>query len=452
MNRISNLLAGLNHNRLVSDIQTVSFQPGQILNGKIIRLFPNGIASLQVGSQKIVAQLEASLEANQRYWFQVQPGVGKVKLKVLVSAPEHGRTGDESLSSLLKNLHIPINAENMKITRYLVKEQLPVHKEMIEQAAAWLKKPPFASAGLEAIKQMVRRQLPMTMATFQAVASAMDSHSLTENLETLGRLLHTGVLSNSGQQLAAFIKEFIPNAAEQKTVMISKEDMTGKNQLGTVKDDLLFNPISFVNQMKKLVQRIGYTYEHDVMELLQFLSDDRFDSTTLKPLLLNYIREEPAGPARDTAEAILHKITGLQLLMQDSVPIEQFALQIPLPLPDKTVDLTMQWSGRRLENGQIDPAYCRILFYLDLEQLQETMVDLQVQNRIITLTIVNDDVHLKKLSTPYIDILKENLQSLNYTLSFVHFEKTAEHKLKQDKTALPAYNSNSYYSGVDIRI
>ena len=35
----------------------MTFQPGQILNGKIIKLFPNGIASLQVGSQKVVAQL-----------------------------------------------------------------------------------------------------------------------------------------------------------------------------------------------------------------------------------------------------------------------------------------------------------------------------------------------------------------------------------------------------------
>ena len=27
----------------------------------------------------------------------------------------------------------------------------------------------------------------------------------------------------------------------------------------------------------------------------------------------------------------------------------------------------MQWSGRKKENGQIDPSFCRVLFYLELE-------------------------------------------------------------------------------------
>ena len=58
MNILSKLLTGMNSD--TSSIHSkMSFQPGQILNGKIIKLFPNGIASLQVGSQKMVAKLEA---------------------------------------------------------------------------------------------------------------------------------------------------------------------------------------------------------------------------------------------------------------------------------------------------------------------------------------------------------------------------------------------------------
>src|SRR4051794_22472060 len=83
MNMINNLIIGLLKEGSASHLKTTSFQPGQILNGKIIKLFPNGIASLQIGSQKVVAQLEASLEANQKYWFQVQSGEGKVRLKVI---------------------------------------------------------------------------------------------------------------------------------------------------------------------------------------------------------------------------------------------------------------------------------------------------------------------------------------------------------------------------------
>src|SRR3954468_14275932 len=96
MNIINNLMAGLLKEGARSELKTSSFQPGQILNGKIIKLFPNGIASLQVGSQKVVAQLEASLEANEKYWFQVQPGEGKVRLKVIGHAADNGRISSGS--------------------------------------------------------------------------------------------------------------------------------------------------------------------------------------------------------------------------------------------------------------------------------------------------------------------------------------------------------------------
>jgi len=451
MNIINHLLTGLNQNGALSGIRTTAFQPGQILNGKIVKLFPNGIASLQVGSQKIVAQLEASLEANQRYWFQVQPGEGKVRLKVLASMAQHARSTD-TIASLVKELHIPHTAENLKITTYLLKEQLPVNKDLVEQTARWLKESPTVEAGLEAVKQMVKRELPMSKAAFQAIAAAVIPDSLTESIETLGSLLQKEPLSKSGQQLAAIIKQLFDN--EEYPVVSSApnaEIAAGGQSQKMPNDSPLMTTSSFVNHIKELVNRLGYTYEHEIGKFLQGISDNPSNSDALKPLLLDFIMEEQAGLVRDKAETILHKITGLQLLAQDFAPIEQFALQIPLPLMHKTVDLTMQWSGRKCGNGQIDSAFCRIIFYLELEHLHDTMVDMQVQNRIITLTIVNEFEDLKQIAAPYIDILKGNLEELSFTLSSVHFVKHSEHKIKKETQALSPYLT-SRYSGVDIRI
>ena len=97
-----------------------------------------------------------------------------------------------------------------------------------------------------------------------------------------------------------------------------------------------------------------------------------------------------------TAEKLLDKITGLQLLGQESGPILQQVVQIPLHIQNKMVDLTLQWNGRRKENSnEIDPAFCRVLFYLELETLQDTFVDMQVQNRIIKITVMNENQNLK---------------------------------------------------------
>ena len=77
----SNIISELYQERNRPQPKALTFKPGQILNGKILKLFPNSVATLQVGSQKVVAQLEASLEANEKYWFQVQSGEGKGQIE-----------------------------------------------------------------------------------------------------------------------------------------------------------------------------------------------------------------------------------------------------------------------------------------------------------------------------------------------------------------------------------
>ena len=172
----------------------------------------------------------------------------------------------------------------------------------------------------------------------------------------------------------------------------------------------------------------------------------------LKPLLLDFVKENPSGPVTEIAKKVLHKITGIQLLAQESGPIQQFVVQVPIMLQHKAVDLTMQWSGRKKENGQIDPAYCRILFYLELENLHDTIVDMQVQNRIMTISVINENNHLKQLASPFIEQLKADLKSINFTLSAVHFTEPSKSVLKQGKQQRSPYFTSSQYSGVDLRI
>ncbi|WP_071395354.1 hypothetical protein [Bacillus tuaregi] len=441
MNIISNLISGLNQNGALSDLKTASFQPGQIVNGKIIKLFPNGMASLQIGSQKIVAQLEAALVAHQSYWFQVQPGDGKVRLKVLTASTKHGSAPIDPLPLLLKELQIPADREHLELTRYFLKEQLPFDKDMIEQAIAWIKEVDSNKSGFEAIKQMVLRELPMTKSTFQALLAANDTVSLTEGLEELD-----GILGQSKSKVAQPLKWMIEHLLQSNH---ERNSFSSVQKTEGIEKDV--QPSMLAEKMKELMQQIGYTHEYEIGRLVHGKADETSLQNTLKGLLLNFIQEDVTEVGKNLAERMLHKITGLQLLAQDVKVMEQFALQIPFPLGHKTIDLTMQWSGRKNKKGQMDPAYCRVLFYLELQQLKETMIDMQVQNRIITLTVVNEHPHLKQLAIPYINILTENLQAFRFTLSAVSFVRPSEQNIKQLK-ASSLYTGQSSYSGVDVRI
>src|SRR5699024_10844292 len=72
----------LSVNRIASHRPQV-LKPGQIIQGKIMKLFPDQKAQIQLGSQTIIAQLEASLSAGTKYHFQVQPSDDVVHLRVL---------------------------------------------------------------------------------------------------------------------------------------------------------------------------------------------------------------------------------------------------------------------------------------------------------------------------------------------------------------------------------
>lgn len=441
---ISNLISGIVKEANTQQVKATSLQPGQVFYGKITKLFPNGIAALQVGSQKIVAQLEAALEANEPYWFQVMPGEGKTRLKVLGNAADNGRNETTSLVGLLKDLSIPVTKGNQSLLRFFLKEQLPVNKEMFQLASQLLTDSGFNQAGMEAVKQLINKQLPLTIESFQSILSAIVNESFSDLLETLKKFSPQHPSTVAGKELVNFID----------SMKASQINMTNIGQ------DFLVNTaqstgdsVDFAQYFKGLMNQMGFSYEHDVA---QFLKHPGWENEpyrdALKPLIIDFLHENPPDTLREIAEKILHKITGIQLLAQESGPFQQFAVQIPIMLWQKPVDLTMQWSGKRQDNGQIDPAFCRVLFYLDLQYLRDTIVDMQVQNRIVKITVMNENEHLKQISAPFIPQLKEHLQSMGYTLSAVGFNMLSDELEKKSTQSVTSLYGANHYSGVDIRI
>jgi hypothetical protein len=127
-------------------------------------------------------------------------------------------------------------------------------------------------------------------------------------------------------------------------------------------------------------------------------------------------------------------------------------MQVPISLWSKTADLTIQWSGRKTEDGKIDPGYCRVLFYLDLENLKETIVDMVVQNRVLSVRIINENTNLKELASPFAQMLKNQLMDMDYRLSSISFEAPRPAGGTRNMTAANKLNPQARYKGVDIRI
>lgn len=216
-----------------------------------------------------------------------------------------------------------------------------------------------------------------------------------------------------------------------------------------------FQSIDFTNgpsvalQLKEMTKILGLQLEHALINLSgDDMADFPNDLETLKPLLLKLLNEQIPAAIKEMAEQILNRITAQQVLSQENGPIQNLLLTLPLNLGSVQTDLTLQWSGRKTKEGKIDPDYCRVLFYLELGRLEETVIDMQVQNRIIKVTVINGHgATLEEAAGQYLGILRENLGKMDYRLSGVSFVNPVyEKEWDLRGKAIP------FYSGVDIRI
>ncbi|WP_264737181.1 hypothetical protein [Cytobacillus firmus] len=601
-------------------VKTAAFRPGQIVSGKIIKLFRNQTAEVQIGSHKAIAQLETPLSANSRYWFKVEPGVEMLRLKVLESANRPGAAAPAE--SLLSQLGMQLSRENKMLIQFFLKEQLPITGETLKMSSEWIKESQSAEDGLRTVKELIIRQLPFSKDIFSALSSVLHGDSLTSLMGELQEELKGADLSSKGQQIYSLLgdltktsreklgqqaifrlfsewlnskkhansstafqllkvlglmpgaadedaalkqltegsiqnkpishvltellkanesgnrQEFILNLAKLNGFISQRSESSGQAQtLETLFNDIRNGKISFPaeknllnslfksalshtlnadlgqllsdppglkqaavqagrllagekpsaaaaltlqektmleelknslrtelnftndqrnihSELKRIIRTLGLSHEHDILNLLKQHDEGAAEKLdTLKPLLMGLLNEETSHSAKDAAERLLHKLTGFQALSQESGPLQHYIFQLPVSLWGKISDLTMQWSGRKTEAGKIDPSHCRVIFYLNLEHLNETIVDLQVQNRIINISVINEHKEIKDLTASLAAGLKENLLKLNYMLSSVSFQKpeSAGDSLLARETMTSIVQSNQF-SGVDIRI
>jgi len=159
----------------------------------------------------------------------------------------------------------------------------------------------------------------------------------------------------------------------------------------------------------------------------------------LKPQLLALMHDPTVSAAlREAAETVVTRMNGQLLQSGENGVQHQLIMQVPLEFFGKRIDATLQWNGQMQKNGKIDADYARILFYLELDSIDKTIIDMQVQNRVVMVTVFNADETLKSIGGgPLQERLKEGLESTGYKLSGVFFKNFIEEEQnlqKQNKT------------------
>jgi hypothetical protein len=198
----------------------------------------------------------------------------------------------------------------------------------------------------------------------------------------------------------------------------------------------------FLMHLKQWLMSSGMDYEN------QLLNNRLQPDTSLKGLLL-HLFTSGNGRVKEQAGQFLQYINGLQL---NSVHETNGFLHVSLQIPGHKLgllkDIDLEFESRKTASGEINPEHCRILFYLHLENLHDTIIDMNIQKRAVTVTVYNNTENPGEIFGGFKNMLKKGLEELNYQLSSAQF-------LDLHKQEKPAENKNAnrhITQGVDYRI
>jgi hypothetical protein len=281
--------------------------------------------------------------------------------------------------------------------------------------------------------------------------NAIFKHASTSMKEgTLGRILGQLIDLMKDSDLQVLDKNYSALLSKwNKNIPLSNEGKVFNIVSAEVETDLIssLKGQELGDALKRMIRTLGLNFES---QLHSHPDAQAADLPTLKEKLIRLILQNPGPETRELAEKLVHKMNHPALVSWEQSSVLNIVQQFPLNLFGRQTDITVQWTGREKEKGRIDSDHCRILFYLHLGNLNETLVDMKVQNRIISLLIWNENEELSDISHTYFPVLKESLLNMDYQLTSVKFKKVKDQDAISKKRiqGLKAIT----YSGVDLKI
>lgn len=356
--------------------------------------------------QEIVAKLVPLLTVNHLYPSNQQLSALNLPFSVDIE-------GLEQALQQMKSTQIELQS----VSRTMVNKW----SNMINEAV--LKSVPLSAQNFPQFKQEITEKIMPLLSTNQQE----QMHRKLENSPTQLRQLLT--------TLQTYVNEQTYTQIDQVLSSTSRQD--------------LFNALSsqeqFLSQARQMLLFSGITHENLIIQ-----ETINQEPQTVKSMLIQMIQQGDST-SNDRSQQLLHFINGLQLQSVHEVgSFIQASMQLPGEKLGLNNDLYIDFESKKTEDGKINPDYCRILFYLDLASLDETIIDMQIQKRLVSIIVFNDHEQVKQQSVILQPMLSKGLETLGYQLSSVMIKPLQEMNHTSKKTTKQSYQNT--YEGIEFRI
>jgi hypothetical protein len=188
---------------------------------------------------------------------------------------------------------------------------------------------------------------------------------------------------------------------------------------------------------------------------------------SLKSALMSLVSGNDVPPAvKETIQSLIHHITGQQLLLspeRNSSLFTHVTMFIPLKDQDGGGTASVHIQTRRGRKGELDANNCRLLFNLSMKVLGDTLVDVQITDKIVSLNLWNDHPAISGLLETSRGEMSERLLGAGYQLLSLRSSpfptqgeaaSTMPEPAASKRQAPPDISqfSSTRYKGVDFRV
>ncbi|MFC7061227.1 hypothetical protein [Halobacillus seohaensis] len=343
--------------------------------------------------------------------------------------------------------NLPSEKELPVSMRNLFKDQLPFSNKEIPMVREWvnqverLAQPTSSSSTAAQMNKLVNTHQNMR----QAQAFTKLEPYVSQDMQYIAKQVEQYIASSTTKptipmelvnKLQSLLQRQVPESGQPQVIEWAVRSQSSSTQeIG--KD-------SFLLKIKSMIHLSGIHDEPLLLRDLEHNSSNQRE-TTVKSLIVQSL-QEGGGTKTEFLKQALNLLNGVQLTsQQDSGPMTQLSLQIPAELLKMKEDAYVNIEGKKNKNGEINPDYCHIMFYLDLTNMEETVIDLMIVDRRVSVTIYNENEIEKTMSRNYKEKLQTGLESLGYNLATIKVKTTG-----MEKPSPIARQTEQ--SGVDLRI
>ncbi|MBH5316661.1 flagellar hook-length control protein FliK [Paenibacillus sp. GSMTC-2017] len=281
-----------------------------------------------------------------------------------------------------------------------------------------------------------------------AASNVQNGMNMTASTIVQGTLnvSNVGVLAEGIHENVASIKQEASQGQNVSARSVSQQMLPGGSQVPLLTQDVIGLDLTQPGQSTQPVQQ-------------QPTQQD-----TMKNALLTLMGSNDTPPAiRETAQQLIHQITGQQLLLtpeRNSSVLTHVTMFIPLQDSQGGSTASVHIQTRRGRRGELDADNCRLLFNLSMASLGDTLVDVNVTDKIVSLNLWNDHPSINELVEGSRADIAERLKETGYQLSSLRTtplptnndEATAtEQKVKRQAPPDLSQFASTRYKGVDFK-